>query len=45
MQEAIMPHEESLARIWRQLIPEPEAPASGGTQPSRDKSQSERTLE
>jgi hypothetical protein len=42
MQEAVMPHEESLARIWRQLIPEPEAPASGGTQPSSGKSQSER---
>jgi len=32
MQEAVMPREESLGRIWRELIPE--APASDAAQPS-----------
>jgi len=44
MQEAVMPHEESLARIWRELIPDAEAPASGATQTSRDKSESQRAV-
>jgi hypothetical protein len=44
MEEATLPREESLARIWRELIPEPEAPAGGGTQQARDKSQSERAV-
>jgi hypothetical protein len=41
MEEAALPPQESLAGIWRQLIPE--AP-TGAAQPSRDKSQSQRAL-
>ena len=43
MEEATFAPQESLGRIWRELIPAA-APASGATQPLRDKSQSQRAL-
>jgi hypothetical protein len=39
MQEALLPREESLGHIWREL--NTEEPASGGTPPSHDPSQTE----
>jgi hypothetical protein len=41
MQEAVLPREESLGRIWRELIPE--GPPRGGAQGSPGATESERT--